>query len=159
MLRLQERRAQQATVAHVLSAAHSSVARSCAHLLRAGLQVLARAGLVDEHAGALNHKVHAELAPRQLCRVTLAHNADFLAVDADAVVALDLQQWARQWCRMRCGCEDSAVRACCALCTAWVAGRMLPVPSKSRSKGSLGVGAEVGSTRAQLGDVKHIVQD
>ena len=52
--------------------------------------MLARAGRVDEHAGALDDEVDAHRAPRQLRRVARAHDLDRLAVDADRAVVDDL---------------------------------------------------------------------
>lgn len=57
------------------------------HLLGAGLDVLARAVAVDEHTGALDDEVDAELAPRQVGRVAVGDDLDHLAVDGDGVVA------------------------------------------------------------------------
>ena len=46
-------------------------------LLRAGLQMLGRGGLVAEDAGGLHHDVHAELAPRQGGGILDRAHADF----------------------------------------------------------------------------------
>ena len=55
-------------------------------LLRAGIDVLARVGRLGEEAGRLDDDVHAELAPRQLRRVTLGEDLDRGAADRDPVV-------------------------------------------------------------------------
>mmetsp|Transcript_21235 Transcript_21235/g.58916 ORF Transcript_21235/g.58916 Transcript_21235/m.58916 type:complete len:431 (+) Transcript_21235:244-1536(+) len=56
------------------------------HLLGAGLDVLASAGGVNEHAGALNHQVYVHGLPGQLGGVTAGHHSDVLAVHADGLV-------------------------------------------------------------------------
>src|SRR3546814_11313603 len=61
------------------------------HLLGAALQVFAGGLLGGEDAGALQHHVDAQLAPRQLRRVALGQHLHLLAVDLDVVLAgLDL---------------------------------------------------------------------
>lgn len=61
------------------------------HLLGTSSEVLACAGLVHEDTRALDHKVHAHLAPGQLCGVAVGDNADRLAVHGDGAVAVNLQ--------------------------------------------------------------------
>ena len=58
-------------------------------LVRPSLQVLARLGLAGEQAGALEHRVHAETAPRQLGRIALREHLDAIAVDHHRI-AIDL---------------------------------------------------------------------
>eukprot|EP01025_Chloroclados_australasicus_P024675 TRINITY_DN24741_c0_g2_i2.p2 TRINITY_DN24741_c0_g2~~TRINITY_DN24741_c0_g2_i2.p2 ORF type:complete len:412 (+),score=84.29 TRINITY_DN24741_c0_g2_i2:220-1455(+) len=53
-------------------------------------KMLARAGLVDEHTGALDHEVHAHLAPGKLSRVTVGHDGDVLAIHGDGLLVDDL---------------------------------------------------------------------
>ena len=60
-------------------------------LLSARLDVLARAGLVHEDAGALNDEVDAQVAPGQLRGVAVGHDLDRAAVDGDGAVAVDLR--------------------------------------------------------------------
>ena len=57
-------------------------------LLRAALQVGRRLFLGGEEAGALQHDVDVQLAPRHFGRVALREHADLVAVD-DHVVAVD----------------------------------------------------------------------
>ncbi|OIF79676.1 hypothetical protein A7M47_18000, partial [Acinetobacter baumannii] len=57
------------------------------HLLGAGLDVLAGALAIDEHARALDDEVDAEVGPRQVGWVAVGHDLDHLAVDGDGVVA------------------------------------------------------------------------
>src|SRR5207245_628407 len=57
-------------------------------LLRAALEVCGGLRLAGEQAGAFEHKLHAQLAPRQLRRITLGKHADALAID-DHRVAVD----------------------------------------------------------------------
>jgi hypothetical protein len=56
------------------------------HLLGAAGEVLARAGLVDELAGALEHDVDAVLLPRDLGRVLDGRDDHLVAVDDERVV-------------------------------------------------------------------------
>mmetsp|Transcript_24577 Transcript_24577/g.60396 ORF Transcript_24577/g.60396 Transcript_24577/m.60396 type:complete len:490 (-) Transcript_24577:33-1502(-) len=56
------------------------------HLLGARLQVLGRARGVNEHPGALDHQLHAQLLPGQLGGVAARHDLDHLAVDGDVRV-------------------------------------------------------------------------
>jgi hypothetical protein len=60
-------------------------------LLRAGGEVLARAVLVEEDAGRLDHRGGAHRAPGELRRIGLGGAADGLAVD-DELTVLDLDR-------------------------------------------------------------------
>ena len=59
-------------------------------LLGASLEVLGRAGGVDEHAGALDDDLDAERLPGELQGVAVGHNLDGLAVDGDVGVVSNL---------------------------------------------------------------------
>lgn len=61
------------------------------NLLSASLKMLAGTGLIDEHTGSLDHQVNAHLAPRQLGGVAVRHDADWLAINSDAIIS-DLQR-------------------------------------------------------------------
>jgi hypothetical protein len=69
---------------------HVLLARRRNHdFLRATGQVQAGLGFAGEQAGAFEHEVHAELAPRQLGRIAFGKYADAVAVH-DQGIALDL---------------------------------------------------------------------
>ena len=57
-------------------------------LLRAGIEVLLRGGLVEEQAGRFDDDVGADFVPLQVGRIAFLGQADLLAVD-DQRVALD----------------------------------------------------------------------
>ena len=56
-------------------------------LLGAGVDVSLGLGLAGVETGALQHDVDVELAPRELCRVSLGVDGDLLAVDLNEVLA------------------------------------------------------------------------
>ncbi len=69
---------------------HVIAARRGNHdLLGAGGEVRGSLGLAGEQAGALQHIVHAQLAPGQFARIALRDHADAIAVDHHGV-AVDM---------------------------------------------------------------------